>query len=244
METEICCFSLDSALVAAKVGAIRIELCGGFAEGGTTPSSGLIKAIKQNVDTKVYVMIRPRGGDFTYTKTEQEVIRLDIEAVLAQGVDGLVFGALLPNGDLDYNLCKNVLKCAGDTPVTFHRAFDLMPDKPAALEQIIDLGFERILTSGGANSAQEGIETLVAINNQAGKRIQIMAGGGINGSNAGLFKEKGLQAIHFTAKDWIKSSFTGDTAIQMGMELLPDVLGKYETSAAKAFEIIQKINIP
>ncbi len=240
-ETEICCFSYHSALLAHQASVTRIELCGGFAEGGTTPSNGLIKCVLESVSPNVYTMIRPRGGDFVYSESEILTIYSEIEEIKKLNPSGFVFGALTRSGEVDLELCKNVIEWASPFPVTFHRAFDYCTYPFMALEQIIDLGFERILTSGQQTSALAGIQLLQGLTERAEGRIQIMAGAGVNESNAIEFIRAGIPAIHFTLKEWQPSLFKTERGIPMGTENLPDGQGHYETSKSKLDVLIQKI---
>ncbi|NXJ07371.1 CUTC protein, partial [Odontophorus gujanensis] len=143
-----------------SAGAGRIELCAGLVEGGTTPSMGLLQVVKQCVRVPVFVMIRPRGGDFLYSDREVEVMKADIRLAKLHGADGLVFGALTEDGRIDTELCTALLAVCRPLPVTFHRAFDMVHDPQVALETLISLGFERVLTSGCDSSALEGLSLI------------------------------------------------------------------------------------
>jgi copper homeostasis protein len=240
-ETEICCFTLESALVAHEMSVDRVELCGGFLEGGTTPSNGLIKLVLDNIDPKTYVMIRPRGGDFCYSEPEILTIYSDILSIKKLNPSGFVFGALKLNGSLDIELCKKVISWAKPLPVTFHRAFDQCANPFEVLTQIIDLGFERILTSGQSNNAKDGLALLAKLTKESGNRIQIMAGAGVNANNAIEFMNAGIKALHFTAKEWQKTPMNYKNEVSMQADNLPDSYGKYETSPKKVKDIIQKL---
>ncbi len=245
MQTEICCFSLESARIADELKADRIELCSGFLEGGTTPSSGLLKGALDEVrHSAVFVMIRPRGGDFIYNADEEATIKNDIEELKKLTPSGFVFGALTVENEVDGVLCRKVMEWTHPYPVTFHRAFDLCMEPEKALIQIIDLGFERILTSGQEASAEKGLPLLKKINELAAGRIQIMAGAGVNSGNLQLFKNAGLPAVHFTGKEWQDSKMKNSPKIDMASGNPPDCWGKYETSKTNAEEIIRKINTP
>ncbi|NWH30059.1 CUTC protein, partial [Chloropsis hardwickii] len=147
-------------LTRLSAGAGRIELCAGLVEGGTTPSMGLLQVVKQCVRVPVFVMIRPRGGDFLYSDREVEVMKADIRLAKLHGADGLVFGALTEDGRIDTELCTALLAVCRPLPVTFHRAFDMVHDPLVALETLISLGFERVLTSGCDSSALEGLSLI------------------------------------------------------------------------------------
>ncbi|XP_051473614.1 copper homeostasis protein cutC homolog isoform X2 [Apus apus] len=179
---EVCVDSVESAVNAERGGAGRIELCAALLEGGTTPSMGLLQVVKQCVRVPVFVMIRPRGGDFLYSDREVEVMKADIRLAKLHGADGLVFGALTEDGRVDTELCTALLVCR-PLPVTFHRAFDMVHDPLVALETLISLGFERVLTSGCDSSALEGLSLIKRLVEQAKGRIVVMPGGGITERN-------------------------------------------------------------
>lgn len=202
---EICCFSLESCLTAQKAGAYRIELCGGMFEGGTSPSAGLIKLARQYLTIKLYVMIRPRGGDFCYSETEFEVMKEDIRIAKESGADGVVFGLLNPDGSIDVPRTKELIELAHPMKVTFHRAFDVSAEPFEALETIIELGCERILTSGQKNNVTDGLDLLGILAEKAGNRIEIMAGGGVTANNAAELLEAGVHALHMTGKGLVNS---------------------------------------
>ncbi|XP_051946556.1 copper homeostasis protein cutC homolog isoform X2 [Xyrauchen texanus] len=168
---EVCVDSVESAINAERGGAGRIELCSNLLEGGTTPSTGLLQVVKENVRIPVYVMIRPRGGDFLYSDWEVEVIKRDIEQMKNHRADGLVFGALTEDGRVDTALCMELLAACRPLPVTFHRAFDMVHDPVVALEALVSLGFERILTSGCDSSALEGLPVVKRLVEQ-GEELQ------------------------------------------------------------------------
>ncbi len=200
MQLELCAFSLEACRVATQAGADRLELCSGRAEGGLTPSIGLIRLARQQTHLSLYVMIRPRGGDFLYDEAELAVMKADIEAAKQAGADGLVFGLLRADGTVDTEQLRPLLDLAYPLPVTFHRAFDMSRDPHEALDTLIELGVRRVLTSGQQPTAEAGLPLLQALTQQANSRIEIMAGSGITTQNAGLFVGIGLSALHLTAK--------------------------------------------
>lgn len=200
MTIEICAFSLESCLTAQTSGAKRIELCGGAAEGGTTPSSGLIELARNRTQIDLYVMIRPRGGDFLYSDTEFEVMKQDIENAKKLGANGVVLGILNPDGTVDETRTSELIRLASPLAVTFHRAFDVTRDPFEALEAIIRTGAERILTSGQQPSADKGVNLLAALVKQAAGRIEIMAGAGVSAGNAAQLAAAGVDALHLTGK--------------------------------------------
>ncbi|QRR02665.1 copper homeostasis protein CutC [Dyadobacter sandarakinus] len=200
MTIEVCAYSLESCINAQAGGAGRIELCSGLGEGGTTPSAGLIEIVRKHVDISLFVMIRPRGGDFVYDVFEEEIMRKDIDLAKKLGADGVVLGILNADGQVDISRTKALVDYAAPLKVTFHRAFDLTPDPVKALKAVIATGAERILTSGQKATAEEGIELLSQLAREAGSKIEIMAGGGVSHHNAARLAEAGVHALHLTAK--------------------------------------------
>ena len=196
---EVCADSIDSALAAQQGGAERIELCQSLAEGGTTPSFAVIEAARRLLNIKVFVLIRPRGGDFLYNDTEFALMQMDIHCCGKLGCHGVVIGMLNADGSIDVRRCAVLIALAREynMQVTFHRAFDCCRDLPESLETIIELGCERVLTSGGFPSAPEGTAALRQLVSQAGERIIVMPGAGITPENAAeLVKNTGAKEIH------------------------------------------------
>ena len=183
MTTELCAYTCDACDIARRTGVTRIELCAAPFEGGTTPSAGLIRYARSLPGLRLSVMIRPRGGDFCYTEA-----------------DGVVLGVLTPDGEVDETRTAQLVREAEGMEVTFHRAFDMTRDPRQALEAVIRTGCRRVLTSGGRNTAQEGIGTLRALAAQAAGRIEVMAGSGVGPSNARLLAATGVDALHFSAR--------------------------------------------
>jgi copper homeostasis protein len=197
---EVCAFSLESCLAAEKGGAKRIELCGSMYEGGTTPSAGLIQLAKQRVNIELHAMIRPRGGDFCYSDDEIAVMQADIRMAKELGCEGIVLGILQKDGRVNIAQTKALVALAKPMAVTFHRAIDMTPDYLEALEDIIETGCNRILTSGQKNTAMEGIENIKKLVKQANGRIEIIAGSGVNADNAQMLIHTGVNALHLTGK--------------------------------------------
>ena len=181
-QLEVCVDSVVSAIAAQAGGASRVELCDNLVEGGTTPSIGKLRTCLHHVSVPVHAMVRPRGGDFLYSATEREVILEDADALKAAGAHGIVFGALRADGNVDEGLLRAVVRRVSPLPVTFHRAIDVSADVLQALEICRRCGVARILTSGGAASAVDGVETLRQLVRAAGG-VQIAAGGGVTVSN-------------------------------------------------------------
>ncbi|CAJ1067620.1 copper homeostasis protein cutC homolog isoform X1 [Xyrichtys novacula] len=215
---EVCVDSVESAINAERGGAGRLELCSSLLEGGLTPSLGLLQIVKQYVKIPVYVMIRPRGGDFLYSDREVEVMRKDVELMKSHGADGLVLGALTEDGRVDAELCMEFLAAARPLPVTFHRAFDMVHDPAVALETLVSLGFQRVLTSGCDTSALEGLPVIKRLIDQAKGRIAIMPGGGITERNLQRILEgSGAQEFHCSARSSKDSAMKfRNTSVTMG----------------------------
>uniref|UniRef100_A0A3P9HFB8 Copper homeostasis protein cutC homolog n=1 Tax=Oryzias latipes TaxID=8090 RepID=A0A3P9HFB8_ORYLA len=215
---EVCVDSVESAINAERGGAGRLELCASLLEGGLTPSLGLVQVVKQYIKIPIFVMIRPRGGDFLYSDQEVEVMKKDIELMKGQGVDGFVLGALTEDGRVDAELCMELLAAARPLPVTFHRAFDMVHDSAVALETLISLGFERVLTSGCDISALEGLPVIKRLIDQAKDRIIVMPGGGITERNLQRILEgSGAQEFHCSARSSRDSAMKfRNTSVTMG----------------------------
>lgn len=203
---EICANSVESCLAAQEGGADRVELCAGIPEGGTTPSYGEIKlARKLLTKTKLHVIIRPRGGDFLYTPLELERMEEDIRICRELGVDGVVFGCLTEEGEIDREANRRLVELARPMSVNFHRAFDRTADPMKALEDIISLGCNRILTSGQQPKAIDGISLLAQLEKKLKEYplppIQLLAGSGVNEENIRqIFDATGIHEYHFSAR--------------------------------------------
>jgi copper homeostasis protein len=189
--------TFESALAAERAGADRIELCVELNDGGTTPSTGLIAAVVEGTQLPVLVLIRLRAGDFVYSDDEIDLMSRDVETAGIIGVAGIVTGALTSDGRVDVEQTSALVKAAAGLPVTFHRAFDSTMNMPDALEQLIDLGVTRVLTSGGAATAAEGADVIAALVDQARDRIVIIAGGGIREHNVSdVTARTGVREVH------------------------------------------------
>lgn len=199
---EICAGDIRSVRAAAMGGAARVELCSALSEGGLTPSYGLIKEALKERGMKVNVLIRPRAGDFVYNKEELAVMKADILMARQLGANGVVFGCLTPQGKVDMTACRSLMDAAEGMSTTFHRAFDLVADPFEALENVITLGFDRILTSGLRSTALSGAKTLKALIDKADGRIVIMPGAGINRENcAEIMRLTGAHELHASARE-------------------------------------------
>jgi copper homeostasis protein len=200
MKLEVVVYNIESALKALDGGADRLEICASPGEGGTTPSFGVIEVIRQNVTCDVYVMIRPRGGDFNYSRYEFHAMKRDITQYQKISVDGFVLGILTTDGRIDKVRCRELIDRARPLKVTCHRAFDMTRDPFEALEDCIEVGFERILTSGHRTKAAEGIDLIGALVERAKGRIIIMPGSGVNEGNVEeISRRTRATEFHFSA---------------------------------------------
>lgn len=204
---EVAASSLTSALAAQAGGAGRVELCGQLADGGVTPSYGLVAAVRDRLRIPLHVLVRPRSGDFLYDEAEFELMQRDIEACVRLGCDGVVIGALNADAGVDLAGCRALVAAAGGLGVTFHRAFDAARDPARALEDVIALGCERVLTSGGHRSALDGAAHIAALVQQAAGRVRIMAGAGIRPENvANVLARSRADELHASARGLYRST--------------------------------------
>jgi copper homeostasis protein len=216
---EICVDSIDSALAADRGGAHRIELCSSLLEGGLTPNAGMIRVVRERVGLAVFVMIRPRGGDFLYSDGEFESMKDDIRTARSLGADGVVLGLLTEDGLVDVVRTRELVELARPLETTFHRAFDVSADFNQSLEDVIATGATRILTSGGAQKAPEGSEQIRKLVDAARDRIIIMAGSGIkSGSLRLLLQATGVSEVHASAKTPVASAMRYRRIVAMGSE--------------------------
>lgn len=238
---EICANSVASCIAAQEGGADRVELCSGIPEGGTTPSFGMIRKARESISIALNVIIRPRGGDFLYSKSELEEMAYDIRIVKELGADGLVFGCLTKEGNVDKAAMSMLMEAAEGLPVTFHRAFDHSADPLQALEDIIDLGCARILTSGCRPTAMQGAPLLARLVKAAGDRIIIMPGCGVNESNiAEIARLSGAREFHFSAREPVESGMLfRNPDVAMGSE--DDPYGTVRTTAARVAATIKPL---
>ncbi len=199
---EACVDSIESALAAQDGGADRIELCADLIEGGTTPSAGTIDLVCKHVNIPIMVMVRPRGGDFCYSDLEFEEMKRDIEFIKQFNVAGIVLGILREDGTVDKERIKTLIQAARPMQITFHRAFDMTRNPFEALDDLTELGIERVLTSGQESNVVEGVETLKKLVEKAGGKIIIMPGGGVNENNVSqIIARCGVKEIHGSARE-------------------------------------------
>lgn len=237
---EICVDSIDSALQAQIAGADRIELCDNLPEGGTTPSFGLVTAVRENLTIGLNVIIRPRGGDFLYSDPEFDIMRRDIELCGENGVNGVVLGLLRADGNIDTERTARLVEIAQPMEVTFHRAFDMCCMPEESLEEIIIAGVSRLLTSGQKNNAAEGSKLIRKLVMQAADRIKIMPGGGLDESNiASVASETGAREFHLTARSIVESAMTfRNNEVYMGSPLVTDEFSRKIADPARIQKII------
>ena len=242
IDVEICTFSLESCLNAQLAGASRVELCSGMYDGGTTPSAAMIRMAREKLSIQLYVMIRPRGGDFLYSDLEFEVMKEDIRFAKACRADGVVLGILNADGSVDVRRTRELVELAAPLKVTFHRAIDMTRDMEEALEGIIEAGCYRVLTSGGRNTVNEGMERIKALVKQAGGRVQIMAGSGVNAANARALMELGVDAIHLSGKSGRDSEmeFRNPNVFMGGVPGLPEY-EQYYSDVEKIKAVLDKV---
>lgn len=206
MNIEVCVDSLESALIAEQAGANRIELCLDLNIGGTTPSYGLMKSVRKHVDIPIFTMIRPRSGDFCYTDYELEVMKEDIILAKELKMDGIVIGVLDEEGDFNVSVMREFTQLARPMKINIHRAFDMCRNPIKELDKLLDIGADRILTSGGCSTAVEGLELIKEIQNRVGDRISIMPGSGVNKDNViEIIKETNVKEVHLSGKKIIDS---------------------------------------
>jgi copper homeostasis protein len=203
---EVCVDSVSSAIAAERGGASRIELCSGLIEGGTTPSAGLIELTRAAVSLGVHVMIRPRAGDFIYDAHEFQTMQRDIEVAKNLGANGVVLGILDLNGHIDIERTRELVERARPLEVTVHRAFDMTADLPRSLEDLLTAGANRVLTSGGEQTAWEARTTIARLVKQAAGRLTVMPGSGIKPENArALVEQTGATEIHVGLRSAVES---------------------------------------
>ena len=236
---EVCVDTVESAVAAANGGADRIELCDNLLEGGTTPSFASIEFARKLLKIGLQVIIRPRGGDFLYSEIEFEMMKRDIEICKNLAVDGVVIGVLKENGEIDFERNRELVELARPMSVTFHRAFDVTNDAKKSLENLIELGVNRVLTSGQEATAFEGLDTISELVEIAQDKIMVMACGGLNERNVKKFVEKSkVKEVHLTGFTKIESQMRfRNERVFMGGTLRPPEYSRSVTSS----EIISNV---
>lgn len=240
MTIEICVDNIASVEACEAGGAARIELCAGLVEGGTTPSAGFLKAARAVFSGRLMMMIRPRGGDFVYSPAEAAIMAEDIRVARDGGADGVVFGCLQPDGQIDESLTSSLMDAARGMDITFHRAFDVSRNPAASLETLVRLGIPRVLTSGGRPSVPEGLDAIAALVQQAAGRITILPGGGVRPELiADIVRRTGVTECHLSARETLPSPMVyRRPEIPMGAAAVP---GEYERKVARAALIRQAV---
>jgi copper homeostasis protein len=230
---EICVDAVAGVRAAKAAGAQRVELCGDLIEGGTTPSRGMMRQARTIAGIGLHVMIRPRGGDFLFDDDEFSIMEADIDTAKAEGADGVVIGLLREAGTVDEERARALVARARPLSVTFHRAFDMTPDPFEALETLIELGVDRVLTSGQEASVLEGLPLIAELIRTAGRRIIVMPGGGITQRNAArIVAAANPKEMHFAALEPAASAMIFRRAhVFMGGELRPPEYDRLATSA-------------
>lgn len=209
---EVCAFTIQSCMIAEKAGAVRVELCDNPVEGGTNPSYGTIRRVREKIGIRLYPILRPRSGNYCYDEDEFAIMREDIRVCRELGCDGISVGVQKIDGTIDIERMRRVVEWAYPMGVTCNRAFDAVPDPFQALEEIIDCGCERVLTSGQKASAPEGAAVLAKLVQQAANRISIMPGAGVRSSNiAQLIRDTGAREYHTSARKTIPNPLTWQT---------------------------------
>ncbi len=243
IQIEICANSVFSAIEAEKGGAFRVELCENIPEGGTTPSAGTIVIARKKLSIKLNVIIRPRGGDFLYSDEEYEIMKQDILFCKEVGVNGVVFGILDKNGNVDIQRNIDLVELSRPMSTTFHRAFDVTADHEKALEDIINIGFDTILTSGGSLKAPDGVDIIKQMVEKAKGRIDIMPGSGINRDNiVEMVKITGANTFHFSARRPYPSQMLYRTQLPMGSLSTDEEWNRRYTSAKIVSEVLRVAN--
>ncbi|PID93158.1 MAG: copper homeostasis protein CutC [Bacteroidetes bacterium] len=243
IQVEVCANSLFSAFEAEKGGAFRVELCENIPEGGTTPSAGTICLARKKLSIRLHVIIRPRGGDFCYSEEEYEIMQRDILFCKEHGVDGVVFGLLDPEGKVDRERNQQLLDLARPMSCTFHRAFDVTRDGREALEDLIAMGFDTVLTSGEQVKAVDGVSLIAQRVEQAQGRIEIMPGSGINAENIRWMAEKtGATTFHLSARRPYPSRMVFRTQLPMGSLSADEEWNRRYTDAALVERVLRAAN--
>jgi copper homeostasis protein len=241
LNLEVCAFTIQTCMIAEKAGAVRVELCDNPVEGGTTPSYGTIRQVRESVSIAVYPIIRPRSMNYYYDKNEWKIIQHDIAICKELHCDGVSVGAQKKNGEIDADKMKQLVEWAYPMKLTCNRAFDAVPDPYEALEILIEAGCERVLTSGLAANAPEGISVLKKLVMQANGRISIMPGAGVRAENLGnLIKETGATEFHTSARKAVANTmqYSNPAVTDAGNMYVAD-----EEELRKIVRILKQINL-
>jgi len=237
---EICSNSTQSALNAQDAGAKRVELCDSLWESGITPSFGSIKKAREVLSIELFVLIRPRGGDFVYSDLEFDIMKEDIIACKELGVDGIVSGVLKADNTIDIERTKELIELSKPLPFTFHRAFDITPDLFQSLKELMSLKVDRVLTSGGLDNATKAIEVMSKLNEIAGGEIGILPGGGINETNIQDLFTTGCSEFHLTGNEMCKSQTQKVSLKLNGTNDIPET-DYLQSSVVKIQKVVSKL---
>ena len=242
---EICSSGLDAIAAAGYSGVSRIELCSSLETGGLTPPLSLMEKVCSGVTIPVHVMIRPRSGDFLYSGEEFNLMMTDVRHARKAGASGVVFGILKSDGTIDRERCLELKALAEPMKITFHRAFDMTAEPFFALEEIIAIGCETLLTSGQHQTAEDGLELIRELVKRAASRIQIMAGSGVNSSNVALLYEAGVRAFHFSARKSSGSGmqFRNDVLQSMGNNSFAEEYNRYIFDEDKVQGVLKALGV-
>jgi len=241
---EVCVTSVQSAINAEEGGALRVELCDNLIEGGTTPSPGTIAMAREKLAIGLFVMIRPRGGDFCYSELEFEIMKEDVKAARSLGADGVVAGILLPDGNIDISRMTALKELAGEMGFTCHRAFDMTVDKFRALDELIEIGVDRILTSGGKNKAPDGKALIMEVIEKAKGRIIIMPGSGVNEETiVDLRSDTGAKEFHVTGRSLYPGTMQfRNPDVSMGDNITVPEYDQWITDPARIRKMVELAN--
>ena len=240
---EACVDSVQGAIAAERAGARRLELCANLVEGGTTPSAGMMSAVHRCVGIPVFAIVRPRGGDFLYDAADIEVMLRDIEFAKSCDIHGIVSGALNPNGTIDEDGTSALLEAAHPLPFTFHRAFDVTRDLDESLDALQALGAHRVLTSGGAPTAPEGVEMIARLVRRGGDRIVVMAGGGVRHGNAAqVVKGTKVKEVHLRGSRRLEGRMAYRAPhVHIGRAFVPDEYAWDVTDGAEIGAVVHAV---
>ena len=240
---EVCVDSAESAIAAQEGGADRVELCDNLIEGGTTPSAGTIELARKHLTIGMNVIIRPRGGDFCYSDFEFVVMKSDVQVAKQLGANGVVVGILDENGAVDKGRTRELITLARPMSVTFHRAFDMTRDPYKALEDLIALGIDRVLTSGQENSVLEGLDLITDLVQRAGDRIIVMPGGGITERNIKkIIAQSGAHEAHVVGTVSVTSPMRyRNSRPFMGGELRPPEFSRNVTDSNRIRQFVRAV---
>ncbi|MFN8581006.1 MAG: copper homeostasis protein CutC [Gemmatimonadaceae bacterium] len=242
MILESCVDSVASALASAEGGAHRVELCANLVEGGTTPSAGTLSRCVERITIPVVAIVRPRGGDFLYDDDDAIAMERDVRAAVTLGAHGVAIGALRAEGTVDAELTRRLLEAARPATVTFHRAFDMTRDLFEALDTLLELGVDRVLTAGGPTRALDGTDRIAALVQRAGDRLHVMAGGGVRADHvAQLVARTGVREVHARLMEPVESEMRYRAPGAIARTFTPDEFVHQRTSATEIAAMVRAL---